>query len=233
MSDNNVNGVYYDSLGGDFTDKLQPHAWYYKTMLGLPEGAVITWKKASTSMQLDEWTCSYRSMCVVLKILHLVEEGAYNADYPPFIECNMTDVESMRTEIAPAMFAMTEGCLGYLPAGIFWKPEWKRDPDWDDNVSPFPTTYPTEWFRPHHTKLLQRPTSNNIRVYERASRRPQGCRKDQNRLYIVTAKEEFSNKTILVADIWIEDIMYIQCRSARVDDAMMTVDAFLTMAPLG
>ena len=111
MSDTNVTGVYYDSLGGDFADKLQPHAWYYKTMLGLKEGVVMTWKKGSTSLQRDSWTCAYRSMCVVLKILHLVKEDAYNADSPPSIERNMMDVESMRTEKAPAMFAMSEGCL--------------------------------------------------------------------------------------------------------------------------
>ena len=226
MTDTAVVGVYYDSLGGDYNEKLQPHAWYYKTMLGLTEGATITWRKGSTSMQLDGWTCGYRSMCVVLKILHLAEEGAYNAEYPPFIECSTTDVESMRTEKAPAMFAMTQGCLAYLPSGIFWKPEWKMDPDWDDTISTFPTIYPTEWFSPHHIKLLQNPTSNNIRVYDRASRRPQGGRKDSNRVYLVVVKEEFTDKTTCEADSWIEDIIYIQCRNARHDDAMMTVDDF-------
>ena len=128
MTDTAVVGVYYDSLGGDYNEKLQPHAWYYKTMLGLTEGATITWRKGSTSMELDGWTCGYRSMCVVLKILHLAEEGAYNAEYPPFIECSTTDVESMRTEKAPAMFAMTQGCLAYLPSGIFGSPSGRWTP---------------------------------------------------------------------------------------------------------
>ena len=68
---------------------------------------------------------------------------------------------------------------------------------------------------------------NNIRLYERASRRPQGGgRKDSNRLYLVIVKAEFADKLQPVRDEWIQDILYVKCHSLRHDDAMLSVDDF-------
>ena len=196
-------------------------------MMGVKDDVVLQWTKGSTSHQADHWTCGYRSMCVLLKVLHLMEEGAYKTDPPTAITCTMADIESMRTEKAPAVYALKSGWLGYLPAGLFWQPEWKMDPDWDTTISTFPENYPTEWYSPGHVKLLASPSMNNIRLYERASRRPQGGgRKDSNRLFLVIVKAEFATNLQPVRDNWIQDILYVQCRSSRHNDAMLSVDDF-------
>jgi hypothetical protein len=181
----------------------------------------------STSHQVDHWTCGYRSMCALLKVLHLMEEGSFKTDPPTVITCTLADIESMRTGKAPAVYALKSGWLGYLPAGLFWKPEWKMDPDWDTTISPFPENYPTEWYSPGHVKLLSSLSMNNIRLYERASRRPQGGgRKDSNRLVMVIVKPAFAENKLSVRDDWIQDILYVQCRSSRHNDAMLSVDDF-------
>jgi hypothetical protein len=214
-------------MGGDYDRQLAKHGFYWKMMMGVKDDVGLKWTKGSTTPQADHWTCGYRSMCVVLKVLHLMEEGSFKTDPPPFIPCTTADIESMRTEKAPAVYALKSGWLGYLPAGLFWKPEWKMDPDWDNNVSSFPENYPIEWYSPGHVKLLASPSMNYIRMYERASRRPQGGgRKDSNRLFLVIVKAEFADNYLPVRDDWIQDILYLQCRSSRHDEAMLTVDDF-------
>ena len=195
--------------------------------MGVKEDVVLQWTRGSTSHQLDGWTCGYRSLCVLLSVLHKMEEGSFKTDPPTVMTCTPADIESMRTEKAPAVYALKSGWLGYLPDGLFWKPEWKMDPDWDTTVSPFPDVYPDEWCSPAHVKMLACPSMNNIRLYERASRRPQGGgRKDSNRLYLVIVKAEFADKLQPVRDEWIQDILYVLCRSSRHDDAMLSVDDF-------
>jgi hypothetical protein len=214
-------------MGGDYASQLAKHGFYWKVMMGVKDDVGLKWTKGSTTPQADHWTCGYRSMCVALKVLHLMEEGSFKTDPPPFIPCTTADIESMRTEKAPAVYALKSGWLGYLPAGLFWKPEWKMDPDWDNNVSSFPENYPTEWYCPGHVKLLSSPPMNSIRMYERAPRRPQGGgRKDTNRRFLVIVKAEFADSSLPIRDEWIEDILYLQCRSSRHDEAMLTVGDF-------